>query len=91
MLILTGTRDRATEGGPESRQIPWSDLPGTRQHCQWLAVIDGATHMNFAGSGFGASAVESKVTDTIAAFLAGVRKSACAEPAAIEGLTLRIK
>lgn len=91
MLILTGTRDQATEGGPESRQIPWTDLPGTERHCQWLGVIDGATHMNFAGSGFGSAAVEPKVTQTIGAFLREVRRPACAEPAAIKGLTLRIK
>jgi len=49
MLILTGTRDKSMQTGEyTSRRIPYESLtPG----CKWLGVIDGATHMNFAGIG----------------------------------------
>jgi len=90
MLILTGTRDQAVNGGPETRQIPWQHLPGGAQHCQWMGVIDGATHMNFAGVGFGATRIESTVTETINEFLKGVRGHSCTLPAA-KGITLEAK
>jgi predicted dienelactone hydrolase len=91
VLILTGTRDQALNGGPESRQEPWHDLPGTPSHCQWLGVIDGANHMNFAGSGFGHLRVEPQVTKTIAAFLAGVRERSCVLPPKTRSMTLQAK
>jgi hypothetical protein len=59
--------------------------------CQWLGVIDGATHMNFAGTGFAAKRVKDRVLRTITNFLTGVRRSACELPATEEGLTLSIK
>jgi len=49
ILILTGTRDESLKGGPQARLIPWHNLPGSAGKCQWMGVIDGATHMNFAG------------------------------------------
>ena len=92
LLILTGTRDQALEGGPETRQIPWRELPGDgARHCQWMGVIDGATHMNFAGTGLGAPGVETKVTRTVAAFLEGVRKGSCVLPTGHPGMTLQAK
>jgi predicted dienelactone hydrolase len=92
LLVLTGTRDQALEGGPEGRQIPWQELPGDgARHCQWMGVIDGATHMNFAGTGLGAASVEMKVTRTVAAFLEGVRKGSCVLPAGHPGMTLQAK
>lgn len=91
MLVLTGTRDQSLEGGPDARQISWRGMPGTAGHCQWLGVIDGASHMNFAGSGFGAGKAEPLITQTIASFLAGVRVRSCSLPAPVEGLTLRAK
>lgn len=91
VLILTGTRDQTIGGGPESRQIPWKELPGTTGRCQWLGVIDGATHMNFAGIGIGKENVESRVTQTIAAFLKGVRSNNCALPPSASGMTLQAK
>lgn len=91
MLILTGTRDQALAGGPESRQAPWHDLPGSAQHCQWLGVIDGATHMNFAGNGFGAARVDALATETIGAFLKGVRSHACTLPQPESGIALQAK
>ena len=91
MLILTGTRDQSLKGGPQARLVPWTDLPGTSSHCQWHGVIDGATHMNFAGDGLGREKVESLVTQTIAAFLQGARKHACTLPPAASGMTLQAK
>jgi predicted dienelactone hydrolase len=92
ILILTGTRDQSLKGGPEARQIPWHELPGdgTRQ-CQWMGVIDGATHMNFAGAGFGTAKVEPLVTSTVLTFLNDVRAGRCSAPAPQTGLTLSIK
>ncbi len=91
MLILTGTRDQSLKGGPQARLVPWHDLPGTISHCQWMGVIDGATHMNFAGDGLGADKVDPLVTQTIAAFLSDVRKRACAPPPVSQGMTLQAK
>ena len=91
ILILTGTRDQSLKGGPEARQIPWHDLPGNPGKCQWMGVIDGATHMNFAGSGLGKERVEPKVTSTIDAFLNGVRGGECVVPAPLGGMTLQEK
>ncbi len=92
MLVLTGTRDQSLKGGPQARQIPWGGLPGDgARKCQWMGVIDGATHMNFAGNGAGADLVEPMVTGTIASFLAGVRKGHCALPPAESGMTLKAK
>lgn len=91
MLILTGTRDQSLKGGAEARRVPWHDLPGGISQCQWLGVIDGATHMNFAGDGLGAEKVGPLVTETIAAFLEGARKHACTLPPALSGMTLQAK
>jgi predicted dienelactone hydrolase len=90
-LILTGTKDRSLKGGPKARLAPWANLPGTASHCQWEGVIDGAKHINFAGNGPGSDKVETKVTQTIASFLAGVRNSGCALPAPAVGMTLKAK
>jgi len=92
VLILTGTRDQAIKGGPESRQVAWHELPGDpKGRCQWLGVIDDATHMNFAGIGLGHRLVEPKVVSTITSFLAGVRQGSCTLPAAESGMTLQAK
>lgn len=90
MLILTGTRDQSLKGGPQARLIPFGDLPGSNT-CQWMGVIDGATHMNFAGNGPGADRVEPMVTQTVAAFLNSVRAPACAVPSPVQGMTLQAK
>lgn len=91
VLILTGTRDQSLQGGAPARQIPWHELPGSVGHCQWMGVIDGATHMNFAGNGFGRDRVEPLVTETIAVFLHGVHEHACALPSSISELHLYSK
>ncbi len=91
VLVLTGTRDQSLKGGPQARLAPWKDMPGLPSHCQWLGVIDGATHMNFAGIGLGHESVEPKVTKTVEEFLGGVRKGSCALPAATSGMNLQAK
>ena len=91
LLVLTGTRDQSLKGGPQARQIPWHDLPGITSKCQWMAVIDGATHMNFAGNGMGAEQVKPMVTQTIASFLSGIREAACTLPTPRAGMTMQAK
>jgi hypothetical protein len=56
-----------------------------------MGVIDGATHMNFAGNGLRANRVEPTVTQTIAAFLEGARNGACSLPVTVVGMTLQAK
>lgn len=92
VLILTGTRDQSLKGGPQARQIPWHDLPGDgARRCQWMGIINGATHMNFAGNGPGADRVEPMVTQTITRFLLGVRRGVCTPPPPGRGMSLQIK
>jgi predicted dienelactone hydrolase len=92
VLVLTGTRDQAVNGGPATRQIPWQQLPGSSgSGCQWLGVIDGATHMNFGGSGLGHERVETLSTATIADFLGGARRSSCPLPTPRSGMALQSK
>jgi predicted dienelactone hydrolase len=91
LLVLTGTRDQSLKGGPAARQVPWKEMPGAKGGCQWMGVIDGATHMNFGGNGAGADSVEPMVTATIASFLGGVRRGVCPMPAARAGMTLQAK
>jgi predicted dienelactone hydrolase len=92
LLVLTGTRDQALQGGPQSRQAPWHELPGDgNAGCQWMGIIDGASHMNFAGIGFGAQRVDSLVARTIAGFLYGARRGKCALPKPTSEMTLQAK
>ncbi|HWT66115.1 MAG TPA: hypothetical protein VN151_08365 [Terracidiphilus sp.] len=93
ILILTGTRDQSLKGGPQARQIPWHDLPGSPRRCQWMGVIDGATHMNFAGNGIGHESVERQVTQTTTEFLSRVTQPghSCVAPAGIAGMSLQAK
>lgn len=93
VYVLTGTRDETMQGGggPEARQIPWQQMPGAKGQCQWLGVIDGATHLNFAGAGFGAQRVEMLTSRTVAGFIAGVKSGACRVPATGAGMTLHGK
>lgn len=91
VLILTGTRDHSLNGSPANQQLPWHDLPGRRDDCQWMGVIRGATHLNFAGLGLGNWRVETRVEKTLAAFLAGVQRHDCMLPAPQRGMTLQAK
>lgn len=87
VLMLTGTRDTALEGGWKSRTIPYDDMPAG---CKWLGVIDGATHMNLGGRGFvretGVLAINATQT-----FLDGLVAGKCATPAAADGIAFKNK
>ncbi len=88
VLLLTGTRDNELGGASwEARTEAFKNMP---PGCKWLGVIAGASHMNFAGRGLG-SRTETLTTQTIAAFLDGVRRSDCSAPTHRPGLELRSK
>ena len=88
MLILTGTRDKSmATGSYESRTIPYEDMP---PRCKWLGVIDGATHMNFAGIGFAGSTEKLTLLET-KAFLDGLRGGKCGAPVQAEGIRVESK
>ncbi len=88
MLVLTGTRDNSMQtGGWESRMIPYDNLP---PGCKWLGVIDGATHMNFAGAGMAASTEKLTLLET-KAFLDGLRKGKCTEPIKADRIRMKNK
>jgi predicted dienelactone hydrolase len=91
MLILTGTRDQSLKGGPQGRLVPWHGLPGSAGQCQWMGVIDGATHLNFAGNGPGNERVTAMATQTITAFLEGVHKTSCILPPSTSQMKLQGK
>jgi predicted dienelactone hydrolase len=88
VLSITGTRDTGLGGASWQRRTePFAGmLPG----CKWLAVIDGATHLDFGGRG-GAPLVEDLTVQTIRAFLRGVRFGKCAAPAPTRGIELQVK
>jgi predicted dienelactone hydrolase len=77
VLLLTGTRDKELGGASwESRTEPFHDMP---PGCKWLGIIDGASHMNFAGRGLSRK-VEALTTEAITAFLEGLRRGDCRPP-----------
>ena len=88
MLILTGTRDRSmATGGYESRTIPYEDMP---PGCKWLGVMDGATHLNFAGVGFAGTTEKLTLLET-KAFLDGLRHGKCRSPVQADAIRVRNK
>jgi dienelactone hydrolase len=87
MLLLTGTRDDALEGGWSSRTIPYDVMPAG---CKWLGVIDNATHMNFGGEGFSRK-TEALTIHATQAFLNSLASGGCATLADEEGITLKHK
>jgi len=87
-LMLTGTKDKALEGDWKSRTLPFEDLPAG---CKWLGVIDGATHMNFAGVGISGK-TEKLTVLAINAFLESARSTGCAmPPPSAKGITFKAK
>ncbi len=88
VLLLTGTRDDELGGkGWQSRTAPFAVLPGP---CQWLGVIDRATHMHFAGHGASRS-TEALTLRTVQAFLWPAANGCPTPPAPVRGLTLQTK
>ena len=92
ILILTGTHDQSLRGGPKAHQLPWINLPGYGQgRCQWLAVIDGANHMNFAGMERDADKVVAKVDTIVNSFLQQARQGSCTVLPQLTGVSLQAK
>jgi len=90
MLMLTGTRDATVDGASHAGRARAFDALSSR--CAWLGVVDGATHMNFAGVGFAARTAAENATTTLAiAFLDGLRAGHCSHPPAIAGTTISSK
>ncbi|MGO9862418.1 MAG: alpha/beta hydrolase family protein [Terriglobales bacterium] len=87
LLMLTGTRDQPIEGDWQLRTIPFDSLPAG---CKWLGVIEGATHVNFAGIGFAGSTEKLTLRET-KAFLDGLRGGKCGTPVQAEGITVKSK
>lgn len=88
VMLLTGTRDDELGGASwRSRTEPYRNMPAG---CKWLAVIDGATHMNFAGRGMSRQA-ELLTTQMIGSFLAGIQRGDCRAPRQIPGLAVQSK
>lgn len=87
-LLVTGTRDDPLEGKWQTRTELFADMP---PGCHWLAVVDGATHFNFAGFGYGHGDIEAKILPLIERFLDNVRGHRCAVPAPAVGVKFDTK
>jgi predicted dienelactone hydrolase len=87
MLLATGTGDAALEGDWQWRTLPFEDM---RPGCKWLAVIDGATHRNFAGIDLFGN-VRRLTLATLGVFLDGTRTQRCPQLPAFAGMALRRK
>lgn len=88
VLSLTGTRDDELGGAPwETRTEPYMNMPAG---CKWLGVIDGATHMNFAGNGL-SRRTEALTTQIIGTFLDGVHQGDCKAPKQQYGIDVQLK
>jgi len=87
LLMVTGTKDKGLEGDWNWRTKPFADLPNG---CKWLGVVNGASHMNFAGGGL--SGATQKVTLlALNAFLDSVRNNCIMPPPKAKGITLMSK
>ena len=88
VLSITGTRDTELGGGSwQTRTEPFRDMDAG---CKWLAVIDGATHMNLAGIG-APPAMQARVVQVMGAFLDGVRRRDCTPGAHADGMIVESK
>ena len=88
VLSITGTRDQELGGASwRTRTEPYHNMPAG---CKWLGVIDGATHMNFAGHGASAQ-TQALTTRIINAFLDGIERGDCKLAQPIQGMALDTK
>ena len=88
VLMLTGTQDKELGGlSWETRTEPFNNM---KSGCKWLGVIDGATHMNFAGRGI-SKKTEMLTTQVIRDFLTGVQASDCKLLNQLSGMTISVK
>jgi dienelactone hydrolase len=90
VLMLTGTRDNTIDqGGWQERAKTFDELGSS---CAWMGVVDGASHMNMAGSGFGAKdAAENAVITMGTRFLDDLRAGRCGQPPRLAGVAIRTK
>lgn len=88
VLLVTGTRDEPLDGKWQTRTEPFADMP---PGCHWLAVVDGATHFNFAGFGYGHGDIEAKILPLIQRFLDNVRGHRCSVPSPAAGVKFDTK
>ncbi|MFM8756193.1 MAG: alpha/beta hydrolase family protein [Limnohabitans sp.] len=90
-LSITGTRDHELGGASwQSRTVPHADMPAG---CKWLAVVEGASHMNLAGRAMSLQA-ERATQSVMASFLESLSRGDCREPgprAVTPNVTLRVK
>ncbi len=88
VLMLTGTRDIELGGASwETRKEPFANMhPG----CKWLGVLEGATHLNFAGLGLSRN-IDALTIRVIKKFLEGVHRKDCTPPERLAGLELLTK
>ncbi len=87
VLMLTGTRDGSLDGDWQTRTIPYDNMPSG---CKWLGVIDGATHMNFAGGGMAGSTEKLTLLEA-KAFLDSLRGGKCGNRVQASGITVKSK
>jgi hypothetical protein len=88
VLMMTGTRDDELGGASwKTRTEPFAGMPAG---CKWLGVIDGATHMNFAGNGR-SRRTEALVRGTIGEFLQGIRRGDCRHRTTQRGIDVRTR
>ncbi|MFC4529025.1 alpha/beta hydrolase [Dyella halodurans] len=87
MLLLTGTRDGGLDGDYRWRTQAFDGLgPG----CHWLGVIDGSSHLNFAGVGLSGK-TETATVSLVRSYLDGLRGGHCGEPPHLAGVEVRNK
>lgn len=88
ILILTGTRDSELGGASwETRTEPFKNMP---KGCKWLGVIDGASHLNFAGKGTSRN-TEALTALTIGNFLNALDRGDCRSRGQLQGMELTTK
>ena len=88
VLLLTGTKDTELGGASwETRTEPFKNMP---LGCKWLGVIDGSSHMNFAGIGLSRN-TEVLASLTIGNFLNALHHSDCSSPAQVQGIVVSTK
>lgn len=85
ILMITGTRDSGLGGDYHWRSAAFDALPAG--HCDQLAVIAGASHMQLAGAGF-ARKTEAAVTPLVTAWLDGLRAGRCVALPDSRGVTV---
>ncbi|MDF1855712.1 hypothetical protein [Pseudooceanicola sp.] len=76
MLLVTGTRDSAIEGGWQTRLAAFDGLPADGR--KWLAIVAGANHREVSGRGAGSRPERARAV--VIDFLTGLRLDAVGLP-----------